>query len=284
MTLLQLQHFIYTATYLNLTRAAKELFVSHSTLSRSISALESELGVTLLVRTSHSIELTEAGRILYERGTKILNDIEDTKKAVSNTNNSYVRELHIGCAMINHPEFFEAYHSFANSHEKIKVNLHSISPEDIYDRTLDGALDVALTFSYAYTPSNRVSFEPLAKGSFYAYVAEKHPLAKGSFVNYEDLLPYKVFISQNANRALYKNTDLAGSARSLPAMNEIRLLTQNGAAIAVLPEHTADDILPTCKKLPVIAKKNTYQIGILYANNNTNAALSRFLTHIRSVI
>ncbi len=284
MTLMQLQHFIYTATYLNLTRAAKKLYVSHSTLSRSISALESELGVTLLVRTSHSIELTDAGKILYERGTKILNDVEDTKMAVAGTKNTYVRELHIGCALINYPEFFEAYHAFDNSHDKIKVNLHSLFPEDIYDNILDGGLDVGLTFSYAYTPSNRVSFEPFAKGSFYAYVAPKHPLAQASYVNYEDLLPYKVYISPNANRTLFKNTDFSGNVRTLAPINEITLLTKNGAAVALLPEHTADDILPDCKKIPIIAKKNTYQIGILYANSNTNVALSRFLTHIRSAI
>ena len=53
MELEQLRIFCTVAACRSFTRAAKQLFVSHSTTSRAVSALERELGVPLLARPAH---------------------------------------------------------------------------------------------------------------------------------------------------------------------------------------------------------------------------------------
>jgi len=65
MTLNQINYFIAVAEHLNFTKAAASLFITQSTLSRSIAALENELGVTLLVRDFHSVKLTPAGELMF---------------------------------------------------------------------------------------------------------------------------------------------------------------------------------------------------------------------------
>ena len=57
--------FYYVGKYGNITRAASALFLSQSTVSRTIQSLESELGCRLFVRYPHGVELTEQGEILY---------------------------------------------------------------------------------------------------------------------------------------------------------------------------------------------------------------------------
>lgn len=52
---------------LHFTRAAERLGVTPSTLSRRIRSIEDELGVSLFVRTSRSVVLTDAGRELATR-------------------------------------------------------------------------------------------------------------------------------------------------------------------------------------------------------------------------
>ncbi|MCF0230504.1 MAG: LysR family transcriptional regulator, partial [Parasporobacterium sp.] len=60
-----IKEFIVLAEELNYTKAAKKLYISHSSLSKHIAEAERELGVQLFVRTTHAVELTEAGRSVY---------------------------------------------------------------------------------------------------------------------------------------------------------------------------------------------------------------------------
>ena len=66
MTLNQLECFSVLAQRLNFTQAADDLFMSQPALSRTISALEGELGVRLFDRNSRSVALTPAGRAFYQ--------------------------------------------------------------------------------------------------------------------------------------------------------------------------------------------------------------------------
>lgn len=81
MTFKQITNFLTVAEHLNFTRAAAALFITQSTLSRSIASLEEELGVTLIQRDFHHAKLTPAGEYLYRE----MKEAMETMNAIVHT-------------------------------------------------------------------------------------------------------------------------------------------------------------------------------------------------------
>ena len=75
MNLNQLYYFQKIAKLQHYHQAAKELNISQPSLSRSISNLEDELGVSLFQKNGRNIELTKYGRIFLEHVNRILEEI-----------------------------------------------------------------------------------------------------------------------------------------------------------------------------------------------------------------
>ncbi len=77
-----LEAFVKVAETQSFSEAARRLRTSKSAVSRSVGALEAELGARLFNRTTRSLNLTEAGRAYLERVTRILTDLEDADQAL----------------------------------------------------------------------------------------------------------------------------------------------------------------------------------------------------------
>lgn len=65
------------------TRAAELCRLPKSSVSRAVAALERELAVRLLQRTTRQMQLTEAGRAYYESGSRALAELDEAAAAVS---------------------------------------------------------------------------------------------------------------------------------------------------------------------------------------------------------
>lgn len=73
-----LEGFEAAARTLSFTRAASELNLTQSAISRQIATLEQSLGVALFIRRPRTVALTAAGRIPSETASRILSDVSET--------------------------------------------------------------------------------------------------------------------------------------------------------------------------------------------------------------
>ena len=78
----QLRIFLAVAECGSFTKGAAKLYISHSTTSRAVSALEEELGVKLLERDNRVHHLTTAGSILVAEAEKIVAAVDSLPKKI----------------------------------------------------------------------------------------------------------------------------------------------------------------------------------------------------------
>ena len=70
------------AKYKSFSEAARKLYISHSTTSRAVSALEKELDVKLFERNNHIVALTPAGQVMLEEAEKLLRAMDESMERV----------------------------------------------------------------------------------------------------------------------------------------------------------------------------------------------------------
>lgn len=96
MELHQLHVFVTVAEEENITRAAKRLFTTPSSISMTVKALEDELGVQLFQRTSRGVQITEHGRLLYDKAQNTLRAAQEFASYANQIQSNLMGQVVVG--------------------------------------------------------------------------------------------------------------------------------------------------------------------------------------------
>lgn len=96
MELRQLRYFVTVARTRHFGRAAELLHMAQSPLSQAIRQLESQVGATLLERTTRRVDLTPAGEALLDDAVRILSSVEDARSRVERIAEGHTGVLTVG--------------------------------------------------------------------------------------------------------------------------------------------------------------------------------------------
>lgn len=99
MELPSLRAFVKVVQLGSFTRAAEALGSQKARVSRVVSALERELGLRLLERSTRALSLTEAGREMYERAQAILAAVEDAERMAQQVQGDPRGTLRLTCGV-----------------------------------------------------------------------------------------------------------------------------------------------------------------------------------------
>lgn len=97
LNLKHLRYFYEIANEGQITKAAKKLHIAQPPLSQALKNLETNLDVTLFERNGRQMELTEAGKVLYEKAKTIFHQIDDTLMEVKEVGKGIRGTLSVGC-------------------------------------------------------------------------------------------------------------------------------------------------------------------------------------------
>jgi len=95
----RLLYFCTIAEQGQISRAAKILNISQPPLSRHLKELEDDLGVELILRKGHVWQVTEAGKVLYERARQTLNQLTEIPSEVRNAAGGFTGRISVGVSM-----------------------------------------------------------------------------------------------------------------------------------------------------------------------------------------
>lgn len=91
----EIQCFVKAVELKSLTAASTALDLPKSSVSRKISNLEKRLGMTLVVRTTRAIRLTDAGREFFQTTTSALHEIDSAEKGLDKSRQTVEGTLQI---------------------------------------------------------------------------------------------------------------------------------------------------------------------------------------------
>lgn len=143
MLLKQLEYFVCVVDNNSFTQAATEQYVSQSAISQQIKALETSLGVELMVREKRSFHLTPAGQYLYRSGKKLLERFHDIKVETTRIGTDARVSLRIG--YLNRYSGIAMQQTvihMAKRYKNLDIRMYSGSHEELYGMLSDRRVDV----------------------------------------------------------------------------------------------------------------------------------------------
>ncbi len=123
MELRALRYFVEVVRQQSFTAAAEQMFVTQPTISKMVKALEDEIGSPLLLRDSRQMVLTDAGRIVYQRGQDVLAAQAQLQAELDDLAELGRGELTIGIPPLGGAAFTPAIAEFRRRHPNIELKL-----------------------------------------------------------------------------------------------------------------------------------------------------------------
>lgn len=186
-----LRHVVALGRHRHYGRAAAALNISQPALSRSIAALEHDLGVRLFDRSHRDVRPTSYGELLLARGEALLNGAADLHRELGRLQGLEAGELRVGAGL--YPAEISvatALGRIAGRHPGLRLSLASEGWRPAIDGILAGTLDIAVVELSPLAAARGLELAPLPPHAAAFVVRTGHPLAGRRALRLADILAY----------------------------------------------------------------------------------------------
>jgi DNA-binding transcriptional LysR family regulator len=235
------QAFIAVALHRNFRRAAAELHITQTALSRRLQTLEVFLGVKLVERTTRSVELSQIGREFLPRARRLLGELETSLTEIRETGRALRGDVAIACVptvgVRYLPRVIQEY-SARHPNNRIKILDHSSYgvAAAVMGREAEFGINVAGTHD-----SELVSV-PLLRDRFVLICRDDHPLADLRSASWRQLEPHPlIFAGQVSGNRPLLDLALAAEAPKLRAYYEVQ---RSSTALGLVAEGVGAAVVP----------------------------------------
>lgn len=280
-----IREFVVLSKTLNFSKAAEILHMSQPTLSRHLIYLEEEVGTSLILRTKHSVRLTEPGKAFLDKAIEILALYDNAVKDVSKINAAHKRKIGIGLLYYQKEFFLEKIELFKNKYPDIILNFVAATPNELLQELFAKNIDVCATMHVGFKNADLLKFVDLYTEPMIVMVSLKHALSNRKNINVLDLAD-EVFVSVDDDfyrgyfeyiRGLCRNNGVSIADPVLVSNYEMMLLAvQAGEGIAILTTNMKKH-LTSCSTLEIENSDFVITRSLAYRSDNKNPAMQLFL-------
>lgn len=186
MTIFQMAQFVTLSQSKNYTQAARQLYISQPALSKSISAMEKELNLKLLHRSTKAVSLTAAGEEFARTCQTVLSLYRQGVNNARSAAKDYSGKLQVGLPRERISRAFLRFYRLAQEkYPNIKMDLKFYSENGLLRAIDDKTADFVISFGSAR--SEDVESLCLFQHRNYAVLPKEHPLSGRSLVSFNDL-------------------------------------------------------------------------------------------------
>ncbi len=236
MEIKQLEYFRAIVEAGTISGAARELHMTQPPLSYQIKMMEEELKVSLFLRGTKRITLTEAGKTLYEQAEKILTLTELTKSEVLKS--SQATTLHIGMTPSTVSMMSNYLQQFARRYPQIRFDIHEGSTFTLKEQMENQQVDITTLRTPIALSGCEV--KSLAKERLLAMAIPEYPLFEGkTSVSLHELMDQPLILSRRYQKYMLSVFEKAGVTQNIYcACEDARtalIIAEKGLGIAILP-------------------------------------------------
>ena len=293
MTIKQLHYFIAVAEARSFTHAARNYFIAQTAMSQQISALEKELGFRLFHRTNRTVELTEAGQVLFDRVRPLALELERALQDAAATAGVEKQVFRIGLNDQAVNRFATgAVGALARQEPDVSPLLIADNHLMLLESLIEGGIDVMLLGQQFYTPRAMLTATPLFTYQAMEYVLAipaKAPLAQKDALEWSDLQGLSLIayhpLRENQNgaqlRELLRDHDVSANIIcSTRAVETALIYIEAGLGCCLLPAYAADRFNDGVRMVPMASDQRDTML-LIHRKDAANPLVGEFLSICR---
>lgn len=235
-----LKYFMEVAQQKSFSKAARNLHISQSAISRMIKSLEEELGVTLFIRNAKTVEITAQGTIFYNYAKRCLFVFEHLKSDFENEFKLKQDTIEIGLPPITDAHVFaKLLGEFKRTYPQIAIKLYEHGSKVIESSVQEGIIDVGIICTI---PNKDFESFFLSEDEMCVVMPKGYPLEENKEVPMKLLADYPLVLYRddfNLHDDILTNCKKIGfSPRVVFETSQRELMLQtvaSGLGVAILP-------------------------------------------------
>ncbi len=243
-----LKAFMAVADAGSFSQAADRLHLTQPAISKRIAQLEGQLDARLFDRIGRTVRLTEAGTALAHRANIILQQVEDTERAIRNLSGEVSGQLSL--ATSHHVGLWrlpEVLHDYVSRYPGVALDLHFMDSEVAHERIVQGELEMAI-ITLAPVTHERLRAEPIWRDKLAFVCSKGHDLARRKVATLEELAEYAAILPDMSTftgrivKGMFEEHELhLEVGMSTNYLETIKMLIGVGLGWSVLPTTMVDE-------------------------------------------